>query len=76
MSTGRGSVQTGAWINQTKGRVLGATITLDAERSVLLIAFFALFVRLVGSHLWSIICYLVSMIYYLSNIACSFFARV
>lgn len=76
MSAGRGSVQTGAWINHTKGRVLGATITLDAERSVLLIAFFALFVRLVGSHLWSIICYLVSMVYCLSNIAYSLFARV
>ena len=48
----------GTWMNWTKGPILGATITIDLRDGALLISFLALFVRLVGSHAWSIFCYM------------------
>ena len=52
-------VHTGPWINWTKGPIYGRTITMSLLDGPVLVAFFALFVRLVGSHLWSIFCYAV-----------------
>ena len=52
------NVHTGPWINWTKGPIYGGTITLTLRDASILVSFFALFVRLVGSHLWSIFCYL------------------
>ena len=52
------TVHTGPWRNWTKGPIYGGTITLTLRDGSILISFFALFVRLVGSHLWSIFCYL------------------
>ena len=49
---------TGPWMNWTKGPIYGGTITLALRDGSILVSFFALFVRLVGSHLWSIFCYL------------------
>lgn len=52
------TVHTGLWTNWTKGPIYGGTITLTLRDASILVSFFALFVRLVGSHLWSIFCYL------------------
>ncbi|KAK0509919.1 hypothetical protein JMJ35_007313 [Cladonia borealis] len=52
------TVYTGPWMNWTKGPIYGGTITLTLRDASILVSFFALFVRLVGSHLWSIFCYL------------------
>ena len=52
------TVYTGPWMNWTKGPIYGGTITLTLRDASILVSFFALFVRLVGSHLWSILCYL------------------
>ena len=52
------SAHIGPWINWTKGPIHGGTVTLPLRDGNILVAFFALFVRLVGSHLWSIFCYL------------------
>lgn len=51
------SVYVGGWINWTRGRILGATLTLTARNGAFMVAFLALFVRLAGSHLWSIFCF-------------------
>ncbi len=45
-------------MNWTKGPIYGGTITLATRDGAILVSFFALFVRLVGSHVWSIFCYL------------------
>ena len=52
------SAHIGPWMNWTKGPIHGGTITLPLRDGTILVSFFALFVRLVGSHLWSIFCYL------------------
>lgn len=56
------SVYVGTWINWTAGRVLGSTLTLTSNNGALLIAFLALYVRLAGSHLWDILCYLIFLL--------------
>ncbi|KAF2454026.1 hypothetical protein BDY21DRAFT_110715 [Lineolata rhizophorae] len=53
----QGEVHTGYWVDWTYGSVNGATITLSAQGASYLVAFLALFVGVVGNHLWSIICY-------------------
>ena len=53
------AVYTGPWVNWTKGSIRGGTLTLGLRDGSILVAFFALFVRLVGSHLWSIFCYVI-----------------
>ncbi|KAI9812584.1 MAG: hypothetical protein M1827_004573 [Pycnora praestabilis] len=52
-------VYTGTWINWTNGQTLGATLTLNARDAAFLIAALALFVRMVGSRLWSILKFVV-----------------
>ena len=44
-------------MNWTKGPLRGGTVTVSLRDAGILVAFFALFIRLVGSHLWSIFCY-------------------
>lgn len=51
-------VHLGFWTNWTKGRVLGATLTLTQQDGALLIAFLAMLVAFVGSRLWKIACYI------------------
>ena len=51
------NVYHGLWINWDKGKIFGSTLTLSAGNGALLISFFALFVRLSGTHLWNIIRY-------------------
>ena len=53
------SVYTGAWIDWTYGRVRGLTLTLPLSHSAVLIAFLAIFVKVVGGSFWDIFCYTV-----------------
>jgi hypothetical protein len=57
MSSGLSSadVYVGFWINWSEGRVLGSNLTVTVQNGAFLVAFLALFVQLVGSHLWDII---------------------
>ncbi|KPI44889.1 uncharacterized protein AB675_2328 [Cyphellophora attinorum] len=55
-------IYTGIWVNWSYGKVHGSTITLSPEGSAYFIAFIALFVRLVGSHLWTNIAFTTSLI--------------
>ena len=50
-------VYTGFWTNWTDGRVVGATLTL--RNGAYLVAFLALFVRIVGGHFWRLLCYII-----------------
>lgn len=55
-STVEYSVHLGTWINWSRGRVMGATLTLDRRDGNLLIAFTAVFVGIVTERLWRIAC--------------------
>ncbi|KAK5655220.1 hypothetical protein OQA88_6119 [Cercophora sp. LCS_1] len=50
-------IQTGLWINWSRGPVYGATITLTRSDANTLIAFIAFFVAWVGTCIWRIICF-------------------
>jgi hypothetical protein len=50
-------VYLGVWINWSKGRVFGSTLTITQRNGALLVAFLALFVTFVGSRLWRIACF-------------------
>lgn len=52
-------VYLGTWINWSKGKVLGSTLTMTQRNGALLVAFFALFITYVGSRLWRIFCFAV-----------------
>lgn len=60
---GHNGIYTGFWINWTRGRVFGATITLTNRNGALLIAFLALFASLAGTGLWRITCFILHHIY-------------
>lgn len=51
-------IYTGAWINWSQGRTLGATITLTRRDGGFLISLIALFVTWTGTAFWRISCYL------------------
>lgn len=51
------SVHLGTWTNWSRGRVMGATLTLERKEGNLLIAFTAVFVGLVTGRVWRIACY-------------------
>jgi hypothetical protein len=48
-------VYIGAWTNWADGRVRGATITLTTLHGSFLVAFLAVFVRVVASHFWNVL---------------------
>ncbi|KAI0450085.1 hypothetical protein F5B21DRAFT_529296 [Xylaria acuta] len=50
-------VYTGVWTNWSRGRVLGATLTISRHDADLLIAFTAFFIAFVGTRVWRIICF-------------------
>lgn len=52
-------VQEGFWVNYSRGRTLGSTLTLADERANLLIAFVALFVGVVGTRVWILLAFAV-----------------
>ncbi|KAM7210944.1 hypothetical protein V8F06_013679 [Rhypophila decipiens] len=49
-------VHVGAWTDWSRGKVLGATLTVTGEDGGFLIAFLAFFVALVGTRFWRITC--------------------
>lgn len=57
------SIYTGIWINWSKGPILGATLTTTSKDGFLLASFLALFVRMVGSHFWSVLCFVIHQLY-------------
>ncbi|EXJ72608.1 uncharacterized protein A1O5_03754 [Cladophialophora psammophila CBS 110553] len=60
MSTIAGaSIYTGAWVDWSRGVVVGSTITLSARSASVLTAFLALFVAIVGSCLWRILSFII-----------------
>lgn len=50
--------QTGIWTNWSRGRVLGATLTLSRQNGNLLIAFTAFYIGLVSTRFWRIACFI------------------
>ncbi|KAM7193957.1 hypothetical protein V8F33_007463 [Rhypophila sp. PSN 637] len=50
-------VYMGSWVNWSRGRVFGATLTMTRHSGNLLIAFTALFVAFVSSRFWRIACF-------------------
>lgn len=56
-------IYTGVWVNWSRGRVFGATITLTSRDGALLVAFLALFVSVVGTSVWRIGCFALHHIY-------------
>lgn len=53
------SIYTGAWIDWSRGVIIGSTITLSARHASVLTAFLALFVTIVGSCLWRILSFII-----------------
>lgn len=51
-------VYQGAWIDHTRGQLLGATITMTSARANLVIALLSLLVTFAGSHLWDLIAFI------------------
>ncbi|KAE9375831.1 hypothetical protein N431DRAFT_370723 [Stipitochalara longipes BDJ] len=56
MST-NSTVFIGTWVNWSRGRIYGSTLTLPAQNAAILIAALALFIRFTGTKLWSILCF-------------------
>jgi hypothetical protein len=52
----------GFWINYGKGAITGLTLTVSVRAGGVLISFLTMFVRLAGSHLWSIIRFILHQI--------------
>lgn len=50
-------IHTGFWTNWSHGPVSGATITITRQRGTIVIAILALFISIVGTHFWNIICF-------------------
>ena len=56
------TIYTGFWVNWSKGPILGATLTTTSQHGFLLVSFLALFVRMVGGHFWSVLCFVMHQI--------------
>ena len=54
MTSSDGNTYFGPWVDWSRGRVLGATITLSNHNAGLLVAFFALFVSFAMGKLWTL----------------------
>lgn len=54
-----GDIYIGLWTDWSKGKVLGATITVTATTGVILAAFIAIFVNLAVGNLWNLVAYAV-----------------
>jgi len=53
----RFDIYTGFWINWSRGKYAGATLTLSREDGGLLIAFLAFFIGVVGNSFWRLVCF-------------------
>ncbi|KAI0448296.1 hypothetical protein F5B21DRAFT_522704 [Xylaria acuta] len=56
-------VYVGVWTNWSRGRVLGATLTLTRDDANLLIAFIAFFISFVAARFWKILCFVFHRVY-------------
>jgi hypothetical protein len=56
------TIYTGFWVNWSKGPILGTTLTTTSQHGFLLVSFLALFVRMVGGHFWSVLCFVMHQI--------------
>lgn len=66
-STLRNSVHLGVWTNWSRGRTMGATLTLNKSHGNLLIAFTAIFIGIVTNRMWRIACYFFHRCYSTAN---------
>lgn len=67
-SSGAGSddqypIDTGTWVNWSRGRMMGATLTLNRGDADLLIAFTAFFIAFVTTRTWRIFCFALHRVY-------------
>ena len=53
------NMYTGFWIDWDLGLIRGSTLTTTSQSGFYLVAFLALFIRIVGGHFWSIVCYII-----------------
>lgn len=56
------NIYTGFWIDWEYGLIRGTTLTTSGVSGFYLVAFLTLYVRAVGGHFWSILCYIVHQI--------------
>lgn len=52
------AIYVGPWINWSKGRLFGATITMNKSSGNIFIAFMALFIGITGTSLWRIVAFI------------------
>ena len=57
--TANSSIYTGAWINWSRGPILGATITLSQHNGSLFTAFLGIFVTIAGGACWHVLSFLI-----------------
>ncbi|KAH6687315.1 hypothetical protein F5X68DRAFT_268761 [Plectosphaerella plurivora] len=55
-------IYTGQWTDWSRGRVLGATLTLSSRDGAILVAFLAFFVTIVGTRTWIIVSFVAHQI--------------
>lgn len=60
-------VYMGIWTNWSRGRIMGATLTLAQPEANLLIAFTAFFIALVAARFWIILCFALHRFYSTSD---------
>lgn len=56
-------IRVGTWNDWSRGRILGATLTLSRQDGTLLIAFLAFFIGIVGNRFWRILCVIMHFAY-------------
>ncbi|KAI0517479.1 hypothetical protein F5B22DRAFT_603142 [Xylaria bambusicola] len=56
-------VHVGTWINWSRGRVFGATLTVNRRDADLLIAFTSFFIAYVSTRTWRILCFILHRVY-------------
>lgn len=59
MSANASSIYTGIWVNWTRGRVLGSTVTLSRADGTVFVAFITLFYTVLSTQLWRSLCFLI-----------------
>ncbi|KAI0532012.1 hypothetical protein GGR58DRAFT_491760 [Xylaria digitata] len=56
-------IHVGAWVNWSRGKVMGATLTVSRRDADLLIAFTSFFIAYVSTRTWRILCFIFHRIY-------------
>ncbi len=60
-------IYTGFWTNWSRGRIMGATLTLKQADANLIIAFIAFFIAFVSARFWRILCFVLHRLYSTSD---------